>query len=49
MAYNLDQKLIDWMNFWDTWYKWASQKPSLKHFIKYINWYFNEPKYRKEN
>lgn len=39
-------ELIEWMNFWDTWRQWARQKPSLKHPIKYIKWYFSEPKYK---
>ena len=39
-------ELMKWMNFWDTWRQWASQRPSLKHPIKYIKWYFSEPKYK---
>ena len=47
MAYTIEQEFIDWVNLWDAWHKWASQKPSLKHPIKYIKWYFSEPKYEK--
>ena len=39
--------LIEWFGYWDAWHKWASQCPSLKHPIKYLKWYFNEPKYDK--
>ena len=48
MVYNYDIELIEWINFWEAWRKWASQKPSIKHPIKYIKWYFSEPKYGKE-
>jgi hypothetical protein len=41
--------LVEWCDYWDAWRKWAGSKPSLKHPIKYIKWYFGEPKYRKEN
>ena len=36
--------LIEWMEYWNAWHEWASQKPSLKHPIKYIKWCLNEPK-----
>lgn len=51
MVSELEQEFIDLVNFWDAWSKWASQKPSLKHPIQYIKWYFSEPKFktRKEN
>ena len=46
MAYFIDPKLEAWFDYWDAWHKWAHQKPSrLKHPIKYIIWYFSEPKY----
>ncbi len=41
--------LIAWFNYWDAWHKWAAQCPSIIHLIKYIKWYFSEPKYGKEN
>ena len=44
--------LTEWCNYWDAWHKWAAQCPSLKHPIKYLKWYFSEPKYEtfiKEN
>jgi len=45
MAYTLDPEFIVWCDYWDAWHKWASQCPSLKHPIKYLKWYFSEPKY----
>ena len=45
MACPYDKELIDWMNYWDAWHKWASQKISLKHPIKYIKWLLSEPKF----
>ena len=45
MAIEFDLDLIAWMKFWDDWREWASKKPSLKHPIKYIKWYFSEPNY----
>ena len=47
MGYTLDPELIAWFDYWDAWYKWAHSKPSLKHPIKYLKWYFSEPKYEK--
>ena len=44
--------LMEWFDFWDSWHEWSSQKPSLKHPIKYLKWYRSEPKYEtfiKEN
>jgi len=49
MAYYYLEGLVEWCDYWDAWRKWARSKPSLKHPIKYIKWYFGEPKYRKEN
>ena len=48
MGYELDIDLIEWINFWETWREWARQKPSLKHPIQYIKWYFSEPKPKYE-
>ena len=48
MAYTLDPEFIAWCDYWDAWYKWVAQKPSRKHLIQYLKWYFNEPKYREE-
>lgn len=47
MAYELDIDFINWVDYWDAWHEWAHQKPSLKHPIKYIKWWFGEPKYKK--
>ena len=42
----LDQYLLDLARFRPVWEEWAHSKPSLlKHPIKYIKWYFSEPKY----
>ena len=49
MGYELNIDLIEWINFWETWREWARQKPSLKHPIQYIKWYFSEPKPKYEN
>lgn len=45
MGYTLDPEFIAWCDYWDAWHKWAHSKPSLKHPIKYLKWYFSEPKY----
>jgi hypothetical protein len=47
MAYTLDPEFIAWWDYWDAWHKWARSEPSLKHPIKYLKWYFSEPKYEK--
>lgn len=49
MANYYIEGLYEWFNYWDTWHKWAKSKPSFfKHPIKYLKWYFNDPRYRKE-
>ena len=52
MGYFIDPKWDAWLNFHRAWHDWAHSKPSpIKHPIKYIRWYFSEPKYedfRKE-
>ena len=48
MVDHIDEELIYWFKFWDAWHEWARSEPSLKHPIKYIKWYFSEPKYGKE-
>lgn len=45
MAYTLSEEFIAAVSFLTAWDQWASQKPSLKHPIKYIKWRLNEPKY----
>ncbi len=47
MGYTFNKDLLDWINFWYAWNQWSYQKPSLKHPIKYIKWWFSEPKYEK--
>lgn len=47
MAYSFDQELLAYYDYSATWHKWASQCPSLKHPIKYLKWYFSEPKFEK--
>lgn len=55
MGYGHDGELMIWLtywtSYWEAWREWASQKPSFKHPIQYIKWWFSEPKYdyRKEN
>ena len=52
MTYDYEQELVKIAKYWTIWNEWASQKPSLRHPIKYIKWYFSEPKYEewiKEN
>lgn len=47
-----DRYLVDLARFWTVWCEWAHQKPSLKHPIKYIKWWFSEPNFdewMKEN
>lgn len=55
MGYNMsdfDKYLVEVANFHSVWCEWARNKPSLlRHPVKYIKWYFSEPKYedfRKE-
>ena len=48
MIYLLEEEFIEWANFWDSWHKWASQKPSPWHPIKYIKWLRSEPKCKTE-
>ena len=45
MGYTLDPKFIAWCDYWDAWNEWTHSEPSLKHPIKYLKWYFSEPKY----
>lgn len=47
MGYTLDLELIAWCDYWDAWRKWAHSKPSHKHPIKYLKWYFSEPNFDK--
>lgn len=47
MAHDFDKELVSIANFWATWQEWASQKPSLRHPIKYLKWYFSEPQYEE--
>ena len=48
MANYYIEGLYEWFNYWDTWHKWAESKPSLKHPIKYLKWYFSDPRYRDD-
>ena len=48
MGYTMDEfdrYLVDLARFWVVWNEWAHQKPSLKHPIEYIKWWFSEPKF----
>ena len=52
MAYLISHELLDYYNFYIAWQQWARRKPSRKHPIKYIKWWFSEPQYEtfiKEN
>lgn len=48
MTDKYDKELIDYFKFQRVWSEWLKSEPSLKHPIKYIKWYFSEPKYGKE-
>ena len=48
MCYDYHKELMEWFDFHERWRQWARQKPSLKHPIKYIKWYFSEPKYESK-
>ena len=41
---DFDRYLVNAAHFRAVWCEWAHSKPSLKHPIKYIKWYFSEPK-----
>lgn len=45
MGYTYDEELLNNYRFWIKWHEWAHSKPSLRHPIKYLKWYFSEPKY----
>jgi hypothetical protein len=47
MAFLSDGELLNHYRFYLKWREWAYNKPSLKHPIKYLKWYFSEPKYEK--
>lgn len=47
MAFLSDGELLNHYRFYLKWREWAHSKPSLKHPIKYLKWYFSEPKYEK--
>ena len=52
MGYDYDKDLVDYFRYLHEWKEWTQQEPSLKHPIKYIKWYFSEPKFetwRKKN
>lgn len=52
MAFLSDGALLNHYRFYLKWREWAYNKPSLRHPVKYLKWYFSEPdfdKWIKEN
>jgi hypothetical protein len=55
MGYTMDEfsrYMVNLARFRSVWIEWAHSKPSPKHPIKYLKWYFSEPdfdKWIKEN
>lgn len=52
MTYLTDEELLNHYRFYLKWREWAYNKPSLRHPVKYLKWYFSEPdfdKWIKEN
>ena len=47
MAYLTDEDPLSLYRFYCKWQEWVYNKPSLKHPIKYLKWYFSEPNYDK--